>query len=98
MTRGFEFEQDGRTFVCSVEARRTTPDDAWWWFNVSGDRQRYAPFQALAADTQKGVKAKIVAYYANLLEARARPPEPRNHWSRRPKPDASASEPRTTAP
>ena len=57
MIRGFEFEQDGRTFVCSVEARRTTPDDPWWWFNVSGDRQRYAPFQAGIADTQKAVKA-----------------------------------------
>jgi hypothetical protein len=90
MIRGFEFEEGGRTFVCSVEARRTTPDDAWWWFNVSGDRQRYAPFQAATADTQKGVKAKIVAYYANLLEARARPVEPRSHWGRRPKTEAPA--------
>jgi hypothetical protein len=85
MIRGFEFEEEGRTYVCCVEARRTTPDDAWWWFNVSGDRQRYAPFQAVSADTQKGVKAKIVAFYANLLEARARPVEPRSHWGRRPK-------------
>ena len=88
MIRGFEFEEDGRTFVCSVEARRTTPDVAWWWFNVSGDRQRYAPFQAASADTQKGVKAKILAFYVNLLEARARPAEPRSHWGRRPKTDA----------
>ena len=87
MIRGFEFEEGGRTFVCSVEARRTTPDDAWWWFNVSGDRQRYAPFQAATADTQKTVKAKIIAFYANLLEARARPAEPRSHWGRRPKTD-----------
>jgi hypothetical protein len=97
MIRGFEFEQDGRTFVCSVEARRTTPDDAWWWFNVSGDRQRYAPFQAATADTQKTVKAKIVAFYTNLLEARARPAEPRSHWGRRPKVEtAAAAEPTPT--
>jgi hypothetical protein len=31
------------------------------------------------------VKTKIVAFYANLLEARARPVEPRSHWGRRPK-------------
>jgi hypothetical protein len=85
MIRGFEFEEDGRTFVCKVEARRATPDDAWWWFDVSGDRQRYAPFQAGSADTQKGVKAKVLEYYVNLLEARARPVEPRSHWGRRPK-------------
>jgi hypothetical protein len=91
MIREFEFEEDGRTFVCSVEARRTTPDDPWWWFNVTGDRQRYAPFQAVSADTQKGVKAKIVAFYQNLLEARARPVEPRSHWGRRPKTDAPAA-------
>ena len=93
MIRGFEFEENGRTFVCSVEARRTTPDDAWWWFNVSGDRQRYAPFQAASADTQKIVKAKIAAFYANLLEARARPVEPRSHWGRRPKTDVPAATP-----
>jgi hypothetical protein len=31
------------------------------------------------------VKSKIVAFYSNLLEARARPVEPRSHWGRRPK-------------
>lgn len=82
----FEFEQDGRKFVCQVQARRATPDDQWWWFDVSGDRQRYAPFQAEKSDTQKGVKAKVIAFYENLLEARARPVEPRGHWARRAKP------------
>ena len=85
MIRGFEFEEDGRTFTCKVEARRATPDDAWWWFDVSGDRQRYAPFQDSTADTQKAVKSKVIAFYTNLLEARARPVEPRSHWGRRPK-------------
>jgi hypothetical protein len=92
MIRGFEFEEDGRTFRCSVEARKATPDDGWWWFDVSGDRQRYAPFQAEKADTQKGVKAKIVTYYANLLEVRARPVEPRSHWGRRPKVEGAPAE------
>ena len=85
MIQGFEFEEEGRTYVCCVEARRATPDDAWWWFNVSGDRQRYAPFQAASADTRKAVQSKIVAFYAGVLEARARPAEPRSHWARRPK-------------
>jgi hypothetical protein len=85
MIRGFEFEEDGRKYKCTVEARRSAPDDAWWWFDVSGDRQRYAPFQAAAADTQKAVKTRIVAFYTNLLEARLRPAEPRSHWGRRPK-------------
>ena len=85
MIRGFEFEEDGRTYVCKVEARRDTPDNAWWWFDVSGDRQRYAPFQAVDSDTRTAVKTRILEYYANLLEARARPVEPRSHWGRRPK-------------
>ncbi|HEV7994126.1 MAG TPA: hypothetical protein VGP25_20025 [Gemmatimonadaceae bacterium] len=93
MIRGFEFEEDGRTYVCRVESRRATPDEGWWWFDVSGDRQRYAPFQAVSADTKNGVKARIVAFYANLLEARARPVEPRSHWSRRPKAAAAPAEP-----
>lgn len=91
MIRGFEFEEEGRTYVCKVEARRATPDLSWWWFDVSGDRQRYAPFQADSADTQKGVKSKIISYYTNVLEARARPAELRSHWARRPKPEAGTA-------
>ena len=94
MIRGFEFEEEGRTYVCKVESFRSTPDQGWWWFDVSGDRQRYAPFQAAPADTRTGVRERIVAYYANLLEARARPVEPRSHWGRRPKvaaPETSAA-------
>lgn len=94
MIRGFEFEEEGRTYVCRVESRRATPDEGWWWFDVSGDRQRYAPFQAVSSDTRTAVRARIVAYYANLLEARARPVEPRSHWGRRPKaatPEAPAA-------
>ena len=97
MIRGFDFEEDGRKFTCKVEARRATPDDAWWWFDVSGDRQRYAPFQATSSDTQKAVKAKILAYYVSLLEARARPAEPPSHWSRRAKPAVAATTTETTA-
>jgi hypothetical protein len=98
MIRGFEFEEDGRSYVCRVESRRATPDEGWWWFDVSGDRQRYAPFQAVTADTKTGVKARIVAFYANLLEARARPVEPRSHWSRRPKVAAVAPAEPSAAP
>ncbi len=91
MIRGFEFEEDGRKYRCTVEARRSAPDDAWWWFDVSGDRQRYAPFHAASADTQKTVRTKIVAFYTNVLEARARPAEPRSQWGRRPKQEATVT-------
>jgi hypothetical protein len=80
---GFEFVDGERTFSCSVEKAPAAGNEAWWWFTVStDDRQRYAPFRATARDTQKSVRARIVAYYDELLERRAAPTVP--YWRRGP--------------
>jgi hypothetical protein len=84
------FEDGGRIFDGRVERRRTArraappqgrPDEsregAWWWFRVSGDAQRYAPFHSAADDTAASVRSRIVAYYADLLARRAQPLSPR---------------------
>ncbi|MCX5766060.1 MAG: hypothetical protein NTZ43_02390 [Gemmatimonadetes bacterium] len=96
MKQGFTFDHDGRTYECTVERRTAAPAGWWWWFAVSRDQQRYAPFEMADGDKEASVKARIIAYYENLLEVRARPPEPRHHFSRpgRPKsvPAADAAE------
>ncbi len=89
MVDAFEFESDGRTFTCTREAPRKARAEAWWWFDVTGDKNRYAPFQTAPDDTQAGVRSRIIAYYADLLERRSRPPVPRQHWANRTKPQAT---------
>lgn len=99
MVRAFDFEENGRTFTCEVEGPRGSRTEAWWWFGVSGNANRYAPFHALPGDTQESVRTRIAAYYAELLYRRAQPAQPRQHWARRNKdaaapaatPDASAT-------
>jgi hypothetical protein len=82
---GFEFEDTGRTFVCSTGALRGAGTEGWWWFRLAADTrgQRYAPFRTAADDTQAGVQARIVAYYDNLLVQRALPAT-RSAWGSRP--------------
>lgn len=94
MMQGFTFDHDGRTFVCTVERRTAAPAGWWWWFAVSSDQQRYAPFEVADNDNQTNVKKRIAAYYDNLLVVRARPVEPRHHFSRpgRPKTVVAAPE------
>lgn len=85
MTKSFQFDDAGRTFKCTLEAQEKTPSEKWWWFTVSTDsRTRYAPFRAEAKDNETNVKKRIVAYYDNMLAARAAPPTPR--WNGKPKP------------
>jgi hypothetical protein len=84
MIKGFDFEHDSKTYHCSVEPLR---GDSWWWFNVSGDPNRYAPFHAAGSDTRDSVKTRIVEYYANHIARRLAPPVPRGRWQR---PDAPA--------
>jgi hypothetical protein len=86
MTKAFNFEAGGRTYTCTVEVRKAPPAGSWWWFAVTDDQQRYAPFEVSSADTEKSVKKRIIAYYENLLEVRARPVEPRQHWAHRGRP------------
>ena len=83
MIEAFEFEDGGRVYKCRIEEPRGARTDAWWWFGVSGDAHRYAPFPALADDTQDAVQSRVAAYYRDLLERRAMPAQPRSHWARR---------------
>ncbi len=90
MIASFEFEDDGRTYTCTVETTRIAPTEPRWWFAVTGDRQRYAPFEAGSHDTQKSVRTRIVAFYNDLLFRRAQPAEVRQHWAQRGRPPAAA--------
>jgi hypothetical protein len=78
-----KFEEGGKTFTCVAESSRATPDTVWWWINVTGDGQRYAAFHRKSTDTAASLKPRVLAYYEKLLADRARPPEPRAHWSQR---------------
>lgn len=79
MNQSFEFEDAGRTFVCRVEQARAPRTTTWWWFTVSGDNSRYAPFHSGPRDTEDSVRERIVAYYDELLARRAAPRQP---WGR----------------
>jgi hypothetical protein len=88
--REFEFVDDGRTFYCSVEVPRRPGMAAWWWFTLElGATTRYAPFEASPTDTERSVRKRIVAYYADLLAIQARPALQRPTWARKPAPAAA---------
>jgi len=89
--KSFTFEHSDKTFTCTVEERKTAPVGTWWWFTVSNDTMRYAPFEAVPSDTQASVLARIVAYYDRRLWARAQPVVPRQGFSRPGRPPASAA-------
>lgn len=63
MKEMFRFENGGRTYTCQVEAQRGAPTEAWWWFGVSGDASRYAPFRAEDGDSEASVRSRVLAYY-----------------------------------
>jgi hypothetical protein len=86
MKEAFEFEDDGRTFSVIVEERRAAEIERWWWFTVSKDVHRYAPFQAAPGDTVASVQSRIVQYYNDLVFRRSQPAEPRAHWAQRGRP------------
>ena len=67
--RSFDFEEGGRVYSCRVEQRNALAD-AWWWFAVSGDTQRYAPFRAAADDTTRAVRMRIAGYYREVATRR----------------------------
>ena len=66
----FDFMHDGRTYTCRVEEQRRDRSESWWWFDVSGDRSRYAPFRALDDATESSVQGRMVAYYEDLVARR----------------------------
>ena len=105
MVEAFEFEDGGRTYTCHVEKKKGSFTDGWWWFTVTGDGHRYAPFQGASGDTRNSVRDRITKYHVDLLARRAAPAVPRNQWARRgkdgapaPAPGATTTPPTTPAP
>lgn len=78
----FTFEADDRTFVCQVEGAQTHVRQ-WWWFTVSGESHRFAPFQPSAEDTIGSVQSRILSYYRELVARRALALDPREAWELR---------------
>ena len=95
MIKGFEFSEGGRSYSCMVEERFGQENEHWWWFNVSGDGQRYAPFQAARDDTRTSVQKRIVAFYEHRLWVRAQPVPRGTQFGSRP---AAAQAPAAAAP
>ena len=90
--REFEFVEEGKTFRCSVEVPHRTGMAPWWWFSVdTGTNTRYAPFEAAPTDTERSVRKRITAYYAELLAIQARPVLQRPSWQNRQKTAAAAT-------
>jgi hypothetical protein len=87
----FRFEHAGRTYTCAKEKLLTPPAGTWWWFTVSSDSNRYAPFEAAAGDTPQSIRPRILAYYERHLRARARPAAQRQQFGRPAKPAARAA-------
>lgn len=70
----FDFIDAGRTFECEVRQGGGPRTDSWWWFRVStDDRHRYAPFRSTEADTEASVRARVIAYYDDLMSRRGLP-------------------------
>ncbi len=88
MISAFSFIHENRTYTCQRDKGLGDQNDTWWWFTVSQDSNRYAPFPAVSRDTRASVQERIVAYYANHMAHRAM--TDRERWARRNKPAASA--------
>jgi hypothetical protein len=83
MIKDFEFQDGGRSYSCTVEAQKGAGAESWWWFAVSGDQQRYAPFRAAASDTRASVQERVVAFYNNRLFQLTQPTQRGSHWGKR---------------
>jgi hypothetical protein len=90
MLSTFRFEEGGRTYECTPEELGDPSRGMWWWFTVSNDAQRYAPFEVTPGDTRSSVRARIVAYYEHRMWVRAQPVVPRQRFGRPMKPRAPA--------
>ncbi len=93
MIKGFEFEAGGRHYCCTIEPRVAGED--WWWFSVSRDPQRYAPFQVGSSDTRASVQARVVAFYDERIFRLSQPRDSRSHWGSR---KSASSAPAVTPP
>lgn len=79
----FTFEADDRVFTCQIEQGRTRLAQPWWWFTVSGESHRFAPFQPVASDTVDSVQSRVLSYYRELVARRALSLDPRESWELR---------------
>lgn len=93
MIGDFTFEEGGRTYVCTAEKRTTPPLGTWWWFAVSSDSHRYAPFEAHPSDTRQSIKERIVEFYERRLWARAQPAQPHQQFGRPGRPPQNGGRP-----
>lgn len=73
ITKAFSFRADERTFTCRIETSRAGGGWSWWWFSVSGDGQRYAPFVVAEGDTLESVTTRVLGYYRALVARRSLP-------------------------
>jgi hypothetical protein len=80
MSKKFSFAEGDRKYQCRVEGPTGGRTETWWWFEVSGDTHRYAPFHAASGDTEASVRDRILAYYVNVLARRS---EPAASWHNR---------------
>lgn len=83
MLQPFTFEADDRLFACQIEQGRSRVAQAWWWFTVSGESHRFAPFQPLAEDTVDSVQFRILNYYRELVARRSLTLDHRETWELR---------------
>ncbi|HEY2376002.1 MAG TPA: hypothetical protein VGH98_08520 [Gemmatimonadaceae bacterium] len=79
----FTFEADDRIFACQIEQGRSRLAQAWWWFTVSGESHRFAPFQPLGGDTLESVRSRVLSYYRELVARRALSLDQRESWELR---------------
>ena len=79
----FTFEADDRIFSCAIEKGRAAGAQPWWWFTVSGESHRFAPFQPAAEDTVESVRDRVLTYFRALLARRALPLDHRSSWELR---------------
>jgi hypothetical protein len=91
LMKEMEFTHGDRTFTCRAEGSAASPGTLWWWITVSGESSRYAAFRAEAGDTARSLQPRIIAYYEELLAARARPAVTRSHWSQKRQAQAPAN-------
>lgn len=76
MRPSFSFQDSGRVFACEVGQAHARDSVMWWWFTVSSDAHRYAPFPADASDTEDSVRSRVVTYYDALITRRTAPRQP----------------------
>jgi hypothetical protein len=85
-------EEDGRTFTCRSASSPATPGTSWWWLELPGESQRYAAFRTEPGDTPENLRPRVLAWHAQLLLDRARPPQIRPRWGRPAAPKPAESE------